>query len=95
MKNLLQTGVRLLEPLKIIYLFGESDIPAAALPPVCGYAANPSSRFVAEKTDGDCPRARGPIKLAVNPRGISLEPTASTHLSSMFKHILSKTRVFD
>jgi hypothetical protein len=78
----------LLESLKTIYLFGESDIPAAALPSVCGYAANPSSRLVTKKADDHCPRARRPIKLAVNPRGISLEPTASTHLSSMFKQYI-------
>jgi hypothetical protein len=83
MKNLLQIGMWLLECVQTIYLFGESDIPVAAIPSVCGYAANPSQLFAAEKADDYSPRAGRPIKLVVNSHGIYLEPTASTHLSGM------------
>jgi hypothetical protein len=91
MESVLGLGKLPFSFLKTLYLFGKSDIPAAALPSVCAGANSHMHRKGHRLTlgaDGCSPCACCTMWLLPDSQGVSVESITSSHVSGASRSIL-------
>lgn len=90
-KDPLELMSRIPEFLKILYLFGKSDIPVAAIPSVRNKQCPLINAVLSNIVDGYRPRARWIFRLASDREGTPLESITFAYLPGMYKVFCGKS----